>query len=284
MAASAQGCTVSGPSVVIVNYCSASDTLACVASIISQSVATANDIIVVDNCSTDDSEAVLRSGLPAHAQLVVSDVNGGYAAGVNLALPLIEREFVLVLNPDTRFVDFSFMSALRILNERPEVGLVGLQLIYPDGELQYGARHFYSWLDVALRRTPLGRIPFLQRRVDWHLMKAESQGDQPFDADWVMGTGLVIRSSLFRKIGGMNTAYFLYMEDVDLCARVWSLNYRVMCVPTARLVHHHRRQSAGHLLGWAARQHLRSLRIFSGRWRVPLFVPPVRSRLSRGGV
>jgi N-acetylglucosaminyl-diphospho-decaprenol L-rhamnosyltransferase len=89
-----------------------------------------------------------------------------------------------------------------------------------------------------------------------------------------MGTGFVVRRSIFEELSGMDEAYFLYMEDVDLCARVWHSGYRVVCVPGARLVHEHQRQSAGGLMNRASRYHLQSLLRFRNKFRVPLTFPP----------
>jgi GT2 family glycosyltransferase len=72
----------------------------------------------------------------------------------------------------------------------------------------------------------------------------------------------------------MDERYFLYMEDVDLCARVWNSGYRIACVPGARLMHDHQRQSAGGPLSRAGRYHLQSLLHFRNKFHLPLSMPP----------
>ena len=114
----------------------------------------------------------------------------------------------------------------------------------------------------------------MRRRVDRHLMKEAWRYGTPFDAEWVMGTGFIAKYDLITALGGMDKTYFLYMEDVDLCARVWKAGYRVACIPTARLVHDHQRSSAKNPFSSAARQHITSLIKFGSKFPVPIFRPP----------
>ncbi|ARU32537.1 glycosyl transferase family 2 [Sulfuriferula sp. AH1] len=258
---------------VIVNYRTPDLTLKCVASILAHDVAAAEDIVVVDNASPDDSFARLSAALSG-VKLVQAANNRGYGAGVNIGAAQCERDYLLVLNPDTYFEDGSLAKALAVLDNQPEVGLVGLDLVYPDGERQYSARRFYSLLDVLGRRLPVGRYWPIKPRIDRHMMRSAWASGEPFDAEWVMGTGFLIRRDLFLQLHGMDEAYFLYMEDVDLCARVWQSGARVMCVPGARLVHDHQRSSAAGPLSWAGRLHMRSLLLFRKKFHVPLVRQP----------
>jgi N-acetylglucosaminyl-diphospho-decaprenol L-rhamnosyltransferase len=263
-----------GLNAIIVNYGTPRLVLECVTSILAQQVTEARHIIVVDNRSPDDSLVLLKASLPEGVQIIDAGRNGGFSAGINAGAALATQPLLLVLNPDTRFEDHSHRRAIDLLDAEPDVGLVGLDLVYPDGEPQFSARRFYSALDIVARRTPLGRGPLLRARSERHLMKAAWQAGQPFDADWVMGTGFIVRRELFEAIGRMDEAYFLYMEDVDLCARVWAAGARVVCVPGARLVHDHQRSSSSGPLSWAGRMHLKSLVTYARKHGLPLLTPP----------
>lgn len=269
-------------SVVIVNYNTAELVRNCVKSVLDLSVASREDIVVVDNASTDNSFSYLKETLPAGIRLARAAMNRGFAAGVNFGMVGCLREMVLVLNPDTYFVDASLETAVTLLRNEDDVGLVGLDLIYPDGERQFSARRFYSLLDILGRRSPLGRLGVFKRRIDDHLMRPAWEAGTPFEAEWVMGTGFIVRRSLYENLGGMDEHYFLYMEDVDFCARTWHAGYRVVCVPGARLAHEHRRASASGFLSWAGRKHMNSLWWFSRKYRVPIFTPPGVGGLIRG--
>jgi N-acetylglucosaminyl-diphospho-decaprenol L-rhamnosyltransferase len=266
-------CEPSRLNAVIVNYRTPDLTLKCVASIVAQGIIAANDILVVENASPDDSYLRLCAEL-SDVRLIHAAKNGGFGAGVNLGARFCEADYILVLNPDTYFEDGSLEKALAVLDSQPEVGLVGLDLVYPNGERQYSARRFYSLLDVLGRRLPLGRYWPVKARIDRHLMRTAWDSGAPFEAEWVMGTGFVVRRELFKALNGMDEAYFLYMEDVDLCARVWQSGAKVVCVPGARLVHDHQRSSASGPLSWAGRMHLQSLRRFRQKFHVPLVRQP----------
>jgi N-acetylglucosaminyl-diphospho-decaprenol L-rhamnosyltransferase len=269
-------------SVVIVNYNTPKLVGNCVQSVLDKSIAGREDIVVVDNASTDNSFAYLKETLPPGVRLVRTSINRGFAAGVNFGVVGCTRELVLVLNPDTYFVDASLENVVSLMRNEVDVGLVGLDLTYPDGERQFSARRFYSLLDILGRRSPLGRLDAFKRRIDHHLMREAWRAGTPFEAEWVLGTGFIVRRSLFGDLGGMDEHFFLYMEDVDFCARIWQAGYRVLCVPGARLTHEHQRASASGFLSKAGRRHMNSLWRFSRKYRLPFFTPPGVSGLMRG--
>jgi len=270
-------------SFVIVNFRTPALTLKCVESIQAWGLAAREDVIVVENASGDDSLTRLRDGLRGE-RLIVAQRNGGFSAGINLGARVATNEFLLVLNPDTYFVDTSVERVLDLFDARQEVGLVGLDLVYPDGARQFSARRFYSFADILGRRTPLGKWWPLKARIRRHMMIDAWSSGAPFEADWVMGTGFVIRRSLFEAIGRMDESYFLYMEDVDLCARVWMEGGRVMVVPGAELVHDHQRSSSAGPLSWAGREHLKSLARFARHYRIPLMSPPPPLTVRKGDI
>jgi GT2 family glycosyltransferase len=267
-------------SVIIVNYNTPSLTITCVQSMLKFNVANESDIVVVDNASPDNSFDLLCTKLP-EINVLSSGYNGGASYGINFGEKKTFGKYLLILNPDTRFVDNSIQKAVTFLDENPDVGLAGLELINPDGLRQFSSRRFYSLMDIIARRTPLGNHWPLKRRIKNHLMTSSWDAGVPFEADWIMGTGFIVRHELFNRIGGMDDTYFLYMEDVDLCARVWLAGYRVMCVPDARLVHDHQRASASGLFNKASRIHLESFFKFTRKYRVPLFRPPSVSTILR---
>lgn len=266
---------------IIVNFNTPEFTLKCVNSIIDMGVADAKDIIVVDNASLDDSSSKLKAELPKNVHLILLDCNRGYSAGINAGATLANHDFILVLNPDTYFIDNSLSDALDFFSKDASIGLIGLDLLYPSGERQYSARRFYCVLDIVARRTPLGRFWPFKNMIEKHMMAKEWDADVPFDADWVMGTGFIVRRELFEKIGRMDETYFLYMEDVDLCARVWGEGFRVVCFPNVRLIHDHQRSSHANPLSGAGKYHLQSLGIFRKKFRLPLFFPPGVKRVFR---
>jgi hypothetical protein len=255
--------------IVIVNYRTAGLTIRCVKSIVGVGIPE-RDILIVDNCSQDDSVELISSNLP-NARIIRSERNAGFGAGVNLGMRSTDAKYVLILNPDTVFISNFISDVTGILEADHSIAVIGLNLLNPDLSPQYSARRFYSILDIVIRRTRLRRLQPWKSLNDRHLMKRQLHSGAIFDADWVLGTGFVIRRAVFDNLKGMDEGYFLYMEDVDLCARVWQSRNRVVCLPTASIIHDHQRRSARSPMSKAPWLHFRSLRRFFGKFRVPIF-------------
>jgi N-acetylglucosaminyl-diphospho-decaprenol L-rhamnosyltransferase len=259
--------------VVIVNYRTPNLTIRCIRSILAYLMVGLENIIVVDNASGDNSVCLIRREIP-DINIIQSEINCGYGGAVNMGVAKCDSEFILVLNPDTYFEDQHIYRAIDLMKNAPDIGLIGLDLVDPSHERQYSGRRFYSIVDIILRRLPLGKLPPFKFYVDQHLMRDSWETGRPFEAEWVLGAGFIIRRELFMRMRGIDEAYFLYMEDVDLCARVWKAGYRVVCTPGVRLVHDHKRASASSPFSWAARRHLKSLMLFREKFRVPVLRRP----------
>jgi GT2 family glycosyltransferase len=253
---------------VVLNYNSYEDSRRCVAALLELGVVGPQQLVLVDNCSPDGSGERLRAALP-EVRVVLSPRNGGFGSGLNFGFARApDCDCFLVLNPDTRFNENNIRLALQEFERDPRLGVLGLNLLNEDGTSQYGARRFYSVQTILLRRTPLGRLGRFRRLHEEHLMTGAWSGGA-FEADWVMGAGFLVRRAALQEIGGMDEGYFLYMEDTDLCRRMWRAGWKVKAIPQVRLTHVHARASKG-TLSRAGRHHLRSLLRYWSRHGLPL--------------
>jgi N-acetylglucosaminyl-diphospho-decaprenol L-rhamnosyltransferase len=266
---------------IILNYKTANLTVRCVNSMTVVGIPE-HAILVVDNLSSDNSVAFMSSLLP-RVRIVQTNHNGGYGAGVNVGVGHTNSEYVVILNPDTLFISNITDELFSIFENDPSIAIVGLNLLNPDLKPQYSARHFYSFLDIVIRRTKLKTVWPFKILDDRHLMKEHFTSKRSFDADWVMGTGFAVRKAVFDQLGGMDERYFLYMEDVDLCARVWAAGYRVICSPGLAIIHDHQRASAKSPFSKAAKTHLLSLKHFTTKFRIPFFYMRRREQVLRRG-
>lgn len=273
----APGCTLG---VVIVNYKTFDLTMQCVGSLLERRITQPGHIVVVDNDSPDGSGQRLKAELGHGVRVILSGRNGGFGAGVNIGVGALQTDLVLVLNPDTYFRRNDVDVILRQFQDDTRLGIVGLKLVNPDGSLQYSARRFYSLPDILARRTLLGRVPPMHRLGPTHLLM-RNWNEGPFETDWVMGTGFVVRRSAFDEVGAMDEGYFLYFEEVDLCARMWVHGWRVVAVPQVELVHEHQRHSAAGIWSSSGQTHLRSMLRFFGKFGVPWFRRPNRARMAQ---
>ena len=252
---------------VIVNYRTSEDCIGCVESLLKYRVIqNTADIVVVDNASGDDSPEVIRNGCRG-ITFLEAPTNTGFGGGVNLGVENCSADFVLVLNPDTRFVDYSINAALQHFDD-PTVGIVGLKLINPDGTDQHSARTFYSLSTIIVRRTPLKKfLPAAKALDDQHLKIDSSEVDVP----WVVGAGFIVRRDLFVSLGGMDEGFFIYLEDTDLCRRVWRAGFKVQIARSATLMHMHRAESKKSPFSRRNIEHLRSLLRYTSKFGLPPF-------------
>lgn len=248
-------------SILIVNYNSGALSHACITSLLAQGLPSANEIIVVDNGSTDDSVSFLRSDFPG-ITVLANDANQGLAKAVNQGLRRAQGEYILLLNPDITVLPGGVMKLLAFMEQHSDVGVAGGKLLSPNGRLQYSTFRFYRPMTIVYRRTWLGRTQRGQRELDRFLMR-DFDHQAVRDVEWLMGSCYLLRRSAVNEVGGMDERFFLYFEDVDWCRRFWEKGWRVTYVPEARFSHFHQRSSGrSHIWGivtnWTTREHIRS--------------------------
>ena len=183
-------------------------------------------MIVADDASGREHIAALRR-IKGIDILVESESNSGFAANVNRGLRATapDRD-VVVLNSDVEALP-GWLESLQYAAHRDEdVGIVGAQLLYPDGRIQFGGtvrnRDAPEWFDHRYRFKP----------GDW------GPAAQTSDALAVTGACLYVRRAVIERVGALDERYPMAYEDVDWCLRAWQAGFRVRYFPIARLVHH----------------------------------------------
>jgi GT2 family glycosyltransferase len=193
-----------------------------------------HEVIVVDNGSDDGSVALIEAKYP-EARLVRSERNLGFTGGNNLAAAHATAPLLLLLNADARLA--SALTAALELASRDEVGAVGCRLTYPGGRLQ--ASIGYEHTPVRLVASWLGldrvrRAPALCHRT---VTDPAHYDVEHRDVAWVSGACLITRAEVWRRLGGLDERYFMYVEDVDYCRRVRDLGLRVAYTPDTTVEH-----------------------------------------------
>lgn len=215
---------------VVVNHNTREDLLACLASL---ALAGADAAVVVDSGSTDGSLDAVAGAYPDVRRLGLRNVGFGQAANAGVALT--NTAFVVIANADTRFSPGSVRALAEWMAARPSVGAAGPTVRFPDGRLQMSARAFPS-ITQAIGHAVLGlwrpdnRWTRAYRLTDWDHASER-------DVDWLSGCCLAVRRAAFDEIGGFDKAYFMFVEDVDLCARLQQAGWRVVFTPVTEVVH-----------------------------------------------
>lgn len=225
--------------IVIVSYNTREDLVACLASIDAGRPAGLREITVVDNASADGSVAAVRARWP-DVRIIALDRNVGFGAANNAALTRARGPLVLLLNSDTLVPP----GAVDRLVERllaTGAPAAGPRLVDADGrpEVSFGrmlspGREVVQRIWVSLAGSRLG---VAQRAVARHVSRER-------DVDWASAACLLVRLDEARDAGFFDERYFLYEEDVDLCAALRAKGGRVLFTPHAQVVHRRGRSVA----------------------------------------
>lgn len=228
-------------SIILINYKTPKQLLECIESIYATTKGI-DDIIVVDNNSQDESISQIRKKYP-EIRIVASRLNGGFAMAANWGINLARNDTVLLLNPDIIVKEDAIEVLYKKLYSNPDIAIVAPKLLNLDGSLQFSCSKFHKLLTPVYRRTSLGKTSFGRKEVERFEMKNWDHNVE-CDIDWAIGAALMMKRKYVEKIGLMDSRYFLYFEDVDLCRRVWEAGFRVVYVPKAVMLHEHKRLSA----------------------------------------
>jgi N-acetylglucosaminyl-diphospho-decaprenol L-rhamnosyltransferase len=249
---------VGGVSVVIVNYEAGPALLRCVEGLRAEGPA---ELVVVDNGSADGSVGAMRRRFP-DVTVLAPGANLGYGAAVNRGVAATTAPSVLVGNSDLEVPPGALAALVAALDREPRCALVGPLIRKPGGERYPSARQFPSLTDAA-GHALLG-IFAPDNRFTRSYQRAELEGSgggpasdgtasdgtasdgTPGDGtatdstelvDWVSGACFVVRREAFEQVGGFDEAYFMYLEDVDLCWRLGQAGWQVRYAPAAEVTH-----------------------------------------------
>jgi GT2 family glycosyltransferase len=223
--------------VIVVNFNAGEALIRCVESVLAQ--AEPATVTVIDNASADGSAdlAAARFADRDEVRLIRNDGNPGFATAVNQAVSGEPREYLLILNPDCELRPGALEALRQALDEEPAPGLAGPMVIDPDGRPARG----------TLRRFPDPWRSFLSVTGLWRLgrhseaFRGVEMGASEFVcaevAEAVSGACMLVRKRLFLDLGGMDQAYRLHCEDLDLMYRLRQKGHPCLFVPNARVVH-----------------------------------------------
>jgi GT2 family glycosyltransferase len=227
------GAHVSRLAVVIVTYNSATEIGACLRALPAAAARTPYEVVIVDNASQDRTSDLVRAEWPA-VHVIDAGANLGFARANNLAIRATTSELVLLLNPDAVPTPGAIDALVAVLDAEPAVAVAGPRIVDRDGrpELSFGPMigPLAELRQKVRMRGHAGRWPIVAARV-------ERATREPGFPDWVSGACLLIRRSSLERAGLLDERFFLYTEDVDLCAAVRAQGGRVRFSPEAEVVH-----------------------------------------------
>jgi GT2 family glycosyltransferase len=255
-------------SIVIVNYNTRGLTLACLASIKTQTQYVSYQLLVVDNGSMDGSVEAIRAQHP-DVELLEAERNLGFAAANNWAAEHASGDYLLLLNSDTVVLGRAIDRLVHAAQTWPKAGIWGGRTVFPDGSANptHCWRRPRPW-SLFCYGTGLGAL-----FRHWSLFHAEAYRrdyfDRPRNVDIVSGCFLLIRRGFWMQLGGLDPAFFMYGEEADLCLRARRLGARPQVCPEATIVHYggaSNTQSAVKLVQLFYAKHQLMARFWQQRW------------------
>lgn len=220
-------------SIIIVNWNTKDFLNDCLLSIPSGAGGISYEILIVDNASTDDSINFIENNFP-NVKLIKNYANTGFAAACNQGAGSAMGRYLFFLNPDTVLEKDSIKKMIDFAEKEGWVGAVGPQLIGRDGGVQNSVRAFPSLKSILTGDTFLKRL--LPRGKKDRLFNKLS-GELPSSVEQVSGAAFLVKKDLWRNIGGMDTKFFMFYEEVDLCRRLKNIGYNIYYLPTAKIIH-----------------------------------------------
>ncbi len=198
------------------------------------------EVIVVDSASGDGSPEMVRTEFP-WVNLMARDENVGFPGGNNVGLAAANGRYLLLLNPDTKIKGNALSKMVAYMEQNPDVGGLGPQLLNDDGSIQPSRNRFPTVATGFFESTWLQ--PIAPKRILRHYYAQDLPDDETADVDWVKGACLLTRREVVEQIGGMDEAYFMYSEELDWQRRMKDAGWRIIYFPAAQVLHYEGKSS-----------------------------------------
>jgi len=226
------------------------------------------EVIVVDNASTDATVAMVHDRYP-WVRLVANPTNVGFAHAANQAVAMGRGHHLLFLNPDTLVPPGTIARASEELEQHPDVGMLGVKLVRPDGTFDHACKRGFPTIASSLYYFfRLNRIRPRSARFA-HYTAGELGEDEAGPVDAVNGAFMLVRQDAAADVGPIDERYWLYAEDLDWCHRFWARGWKILYWPAVEVIHW-KGGSSGDMRSWKLNQAFhRSMWLFYAKHHAP---------------
>ena len=213
-------------------------------------------LYLVDNSPTDSLKDYFKQ---EEITYIFTGKNLGFGTAHNLVISKLTSEFHLILNPDITFNPQVLPNLIRELKKQVKVAMISPKIVYPDGSMQYYCRKYPNFSELVYRRLRL----FKRKTQESEYRNLDLS--QSFFPESMHGCFMLFKTLDFIKIKGFDERYFLYMEDIDICKKIYVINKKKMYFPNETITHLHQRGSANKIN--LLFQHLLSARKYFKKWQ-----------------
>lgn len=245
-------------SITIVAYNDEEDVRNAVRSIMECTAVTiSKKLYIVDNSSQGNGLQALEREYP-QVEYLNPGKNLGFGGGHNYVLPRLDSKFHAIVNPDILLNEDSLSILMDFIQEKG-IGMAAPRMEDGEGKLQLAYRRELTVMDMAVRMF----CPSHFKKRQWRHTMQDMDFGKPFPVPFAQGSFLVVRTGLFRELGGFDSRYFMYMEDADLCRRVNQKSSLWYC-PDTTVIHKWERSS--HKDWGLFRAHISSMFKYFRKW------------------
>jgi hypothetical protein len=188
------------------------------------------EIIIADNHSTDQSLKMLAEKYP-QLRTIVLKKNYGFAEGYNRALAHVKADYFVLLNSDVEVTQNWLNPLIDYMNAHPLVAACQPKI------KSYTDRTKFEHAGAAGGFIDKYGFPFCRGRVIGFTEEDHGQYDTVSEIFWATGACMLVRADIYKKTGGLDAAFFAHMEEIDLCWRLNSRGYKVVCIPESTVYH-----------------------------------------------
>ena len=188
------------------------------------------EIIVADNCSTDESVQFIKQNYPG-ITVIQNQRNGGYAGGYNDALKLVKAKYYVLLNQDVEVTPNWVEAVVEQMEQSDKIAAAQPKL------RAFNDREFFEYAGAAGGYIDRFGYAFCRGRIFDSIERDEGQYDDVKDIFWATGACLFVRSDVYWNAGALDEDFFAHQEEIDLCWRIKNLGYRILCVPSSVIYH-----------------------------------------------
>ena len=187
-------------------------------------------VYVADNASTDDSVNMLHSDYP-EVKVIELERNWGFAEGYNKALEKVKAEYYVLLNSDVRVTQDWLRPMTDFLDTPPEAAACQPKL------LAMADNKAFEYAGACGGFIDRFGYPFCRGRIFDTVEQDNGQYDTTIPILWATGACMMIRSTDYWKVGGLDSKFFAHNEEIDLCWQLRTLGRKIYCIPSSKVYH-----------------------------------------------
>jgi len=224
-------------SIIIVNYNANNYLRLCLESIFEFTEAISYELILIDN-NSKNSIKTIEDNYP-EVYYIKNKNNFGFSYANNQGIKKSKGRYILLLNPDTELLNNAFEKMLKFLDVNPFIGIVGPCVYDGDGNtIQLSCRSFPSFKTFLFNRYSLLTKFFPNNKWSNNYLLNNWDHSEQRKVDWVSGCCMMLRKEMLNEIGLLDTNFFMYNEDVDICMRANKKGWQVYYHPDSKIKHH----------------------------------------------